>query len=314
MNPKVSILIPVHNRKRYIVECIQSALEQTFTDFEIVIVDNASDDGTWEICKQFAAKDSRIRIYQNEENIGPVRNWKRCAEEAQGEFSKILFSDDQIEDNCLEEMVRVISKKEVGFVYCSAKIGSSKLNASLKYHIGNSRTLSRKNYIELLIDGDAPVSPGAIILRTAELIKNLDTNFPSVKPQSYNLHGAGPDVMIMLKTSLNYNLIEYIGTPLVFFRMHENSITIANRNHEVQESYVSAISYHLHSNREWILWSRYVAKSWLHKMKIKKKWINVRVFICQHEGCGSLLEILMVLKNSILIVNKFLWKKFLIKF
>jgi len=75
--PKVSILIPVFNRKDYIAECIQSALDQTFTDFEVVVVDNASEDGTWEICQQFAANDQRVRIFQNDTNIGPVRNWRR---------------------------------------------------------------------------------------------------------------------------------------------------------------------------------------------------------------------------------------------
>ena len=97
-SPKVSILIPVYNREAFIAACVQSALEQTFTDFEIIIVDNASTDTTWKICQQIAEQDKRIRIFRNERNIGPVRNWRRCIEEARGVYGKILWSDDLISE------------------------------------------------------------------------------------------------------------------------------------------------------------------------------------------------------------------------
>ena len=81
-SPKVSILIPVFNRKSYISDCIQSALDQTISSIEIIIVDNASNDGTWEICQEYANRDQRIRIFRNDTNIGPVRNWKKCLDPA----------------------------------------------------------------------------------------------------------------------------------------------------------------------------------------------------------------------------------------
>ena len=79
-SPRVSILIPVYNREALIGECIQSALFQTFTDFEVIIVDNASTDNTWGICQRFAEQDKRVRVFRNEKNIGPVRNWRRCVD------------------------------------------------------------------------------------------------------------------------------------------------------------------------------------------------------------------------------------------
>ena len=77
--PLVSIMVPVHNRRALLPDCLKSALAQTCRDLEVVVVDNASTDGTWEVCRQFARADARVRIFRNPENIEPVRNWQRWA-------------------------------------------------------------------------------------------------------------------------------------------------------------------------------------------------------------------------------------------
>ena len=59
-NVTVSILVPVFNREELIGDCIQSALDQTFDDLEVVVVDNASTDGTWDVCRTYGEKDSRV--------------------------------------------------------------------------------------------------------------------------------------------------------------------------------------------------------------------------------------------------------------
>ena len=88
--PKVSVLIPVYNRQNLIETTVKSALDQTYQNTEIVIVDNKSTDNTWKILQALAQTDDRVKIYQNETNIGPVRNWLRCINEATGEYAKIL--------------------------------------------------------------------------------------------------------------------------------------------------------------------------------------------------------------------------------
>ena len=67
-SPLVSIGMPVYNGEEYISQAIDSLLAQTHTNFELIISDNASTDGTWEHCQQYAAKDTRIQLYRNEEN------------------------------------------------------------------------------------------------------------------------------------------------------------------------------------------------------------------------------------------------------
>ena len=124
-NPKVSILIPVFNREDFISECIQSALDQDYENIEIIIVDNCSTDRTWHICQQFADAHGQIKAYRNEDNIGPVENWRRCAEKSSGALSKILFSDDLIAKDCVSRMVPYFSQDTVGLVFSDFKIVTS---------------------------------------------------------------------------------------------------------------------------------------------------------------------------------------------
>jgi len=286
--PKVSILIPVFNRKDYVEECIQSALYQTYADFEVVVVDNASDDGTWEICQCFAAQDQRVRVFRNTTNIGPVRNWRRCAEEARGEFSKILFSDDTLEPDCLAEMVPKLDDADVALVYCAARIGVTRVQAKIAYELDEPAHLSATRFLNLVLWGDAPVSPGAILIRTRDLLTNLHTDFPTAKPRPFSKHGAGPDVMILLLTAERYPFVVHLSVPLVYFRAHEGSFTIANTNKEIPQGYKAAFSYYLIKNKGRVPWMRYLADNWLRQLRADRKWVSPKRYLIEFEGNGSI--------------------------
>jgi len=68
-NPKISVLMPAYNAERYIGEAIESILRQTFTDYELIIVDDGSTDATWEIIQKYAKKDKRIVFVQNKQKL-----------------------------------------------------------------------------------------------------------------------------------------------------------------------------------------------------------------------------------------------------
>lgn len=219
-----------------------------------------------------------------------MRNWKRCAEEAKGELSKILFSDDTLNVDCIAKMAEIINDPEVSFVYCSALIGKSKQDSVLTYYLEQTDLISRHQFINLVLQGKAPVSPGAVLLRTKDLINNLHINFPTSTPQPYEKHGAGPDVMIMFLTSENYKWVAYIQSALVYFREHDRSFTIANKNNQVQVGYRSIFSYYLINKIGVGSWISYIADSWLRQIRKKKKWVNPRQFLLQHEGRGTFKE------------------------
>lgn len=103
--PYVSVCIPTYNGGKYIRECIESILVQTYSDFEILIVDDKSSDETIEVVEEFAKRDKRIRIVRNQQNLGLVKNWNRCVELSEGEWIKFLFQDDLLAPDCIEELI-----------------------------------------------------------------------------------------------------------------------------------------------------------------------------------------------------------------
>jgi glycosyltransferase involved in cell wall biosynthesis len=114
--PRVSVLIPLYNTFDYIEEAIESVLNQSFTDFELIIVDNRSTDGGFKLIQKYTA-DPRVSIYQNATNVGMVRNWNQALLYAKGEFIKYLCSDDVFRKNLLEEYVKVMDENpEVSLV------------------------------------------------------------------------------------------------------------------------------------------------------------------------------------------------------
>lgn len=103
--PRVSLGLPVYNGDRYLAAALDSLLAQTFTDFELIICDNASTDGTEEICRVYAQRDQRIRYCRADRNSGAVRNHNWAAELARGEFFKWTAHDDIYAPSFLERCV-----------------------------------------------------------------------------------------------------------------------------------------------------------------------------------------------------------------
>jgi glycosyltransferase involved in cell wall biosynthesis len=101
--PTVSVCIPAYNAARFIREAVTSVLTQTFEDLELVVVDDASSDGTADIVEELA--DGRVRVMRNAKNLGAAGNWNRAMELTGGRFVKLLCNDDYLRPTCLEEQV-----------------------------------------------------------------------------------------------------------------------------------------------------------------------------------------------------------------
>src|SRR5262245_45586141 len=86
--PRLTIGVPVYNGERYIRATIDSLLAQTYTDFELIISDNASTDGTEGICREYVAKDPRVKYVRAEINLGPSHNYNVPVDRARGELFK----------------------------------------------------------------------------------------------------------------------------------------------------------------------------------------------------------------------------------
>jgi len=118
---KYSILIPVYNVEKYVAECIDSALNQTYSDYEIVIIIDGSTDNSATICEQYAEKNNKIKVYY-QKNMGLMMARKAGIEHAIGEYLIFVDSDDTIEPNLLERIDYHISKDNLDMIVYNYRI------------------------------------------------------------------------------------------------------------------------------------------------------------------------------------------------
>ena len=105
-SPTVSVLMTSYNRENYIEDAIKSVLSSSFTDLELIIVDDCSSDRTVEIARSFQKQDSRVRVYVNDRNLGDYPNRNKAASYANGKYIKYLDSDDIMYSHTLSVMVQ----------------------------------------------------------------------------------------------------------------------------------------------------------------------------------------------------------------
>ena len=109
MNKRISIIVPVYNAEKYLKQCVNSLLNQTYRDIEVILVDDGSTDTSPAVCDAFSEMDSRVKvIHQKNARIGAARN--RGIEEATGEYLTFIDSDDYIESNAYEVCMKLIEK------------------------------------------------------------------------------------------------------------------------------------------------------------------------------------------------------------
>jgi len=126
--PAVSICIPTYNNAHFISDAIESALAQTFTDFECIVIDNCSTDNTQKVVAEYLERDKRIKYISNETNVGMGENFNRCLKYASGEYVKFLCADDLLKPLCLENLVRMIKENpSVVLASCARQLTDSSL-------------------------------------------------------------------------------------------------------------------------------------------------------------------------------------------
>ena len=178
--PKVSIILPTYNRAKYLDRAISSVLNQSYSDFELIIVDDASTDNTKEVVDMF--DDDRIRYIRNEKNLGGAGARNRGIKEAKGDFIAFQDSDDQWHPEKLKIQMEAFSKAtpDVAVVYTAfiRKVGDKEFiipPASVKKREGNI-------YRELLLHVNFVGTPTAVVRKKAlEKVGGFDERFPRLQ-------------------------------------------------------------------------------------------------------------------------------------
>jgi len=110
------VCLPMYNGEKYLRESLDSIVNQSYRDLEILVVDDCSTDNGVEIIKDYQSRDGRIKLISNEQNLGLVGNWNKCISEASGDFVKLQFQDDMMLHDTIEKMMSLSTSENVDVV------------------------------------------------------------------------------------------------------------------------------------------------------------------------------------------------------
>ncbi len=206
--PKVSVIIPVYNRAALIGRAIRSVLDQTFCDFEVIVVDDGSTDTTAQVIKAFG--NGIQYVLQKNGGCSVARN--RGIQEAKGEYIAFLDSDDYWAPEKLAEQVKILeSNKNIGIVYSRMPIINEKGECVGLKPAG----VSGKNFQELLQSwGDLPTST---VMTRRECFEKAGMFDPDLPPME--------DIDMWIRIARFYELYEIEGKNLAYYYRHDNQIT-----------------------------------------------------------------------------------------
>jgi hypothetical protein len=203
--PAVSVLMTAYNRASFIAASIQSVLGQTFTDFELVIVDDQSTDGTLDIAREYERRDSRVRVVVNERNLGDYGNRNRAAELARGPFLKYHDSDDLMYPHCLAVMVSMLqSEPRAGFGLSTGHLWSGGPCPMLL-------TPRMAYQREFFGEGLFMCGPAGALFRT-DVFRELG---------GFADHGASSDHLFWMRACMKVNVL-LLPADLFWYRLHES--------------------------------------------------------------------------------------------
>jgi glycosyltransferase involved in cell wall biosynthesis len=193
--PLVSIVTPVYNDSAHLAECIESVVAQSYRNWDYTIVDNCSTDGSIEIARRYAERDSRIKIQENREFLRAVNNHNRAFRQISPEskYCKMVFADDWIFPHCIDEMVSVAEEHpSIGIVGAFGVQGSEVMWAGLPYP---SRLVAGRSVCrQLFLDGTYVFGTSTSVLFRSDLVRANDPFYNEA-----NLHADMETCVVLLK-------------------------------------------------------------------------------------------------------------------
>jgi glycosyltransferase involved in cell wall biosynthesis len=217
--PLVSVITPVYNDARFLAECIESVLSQTYQNWTYTIVNNRSTDGSAEIARWYAAKDSRIRVHDNEEFLPVIRNHNHALQQIspRSKYCKMVFADDFISPTCLSEMVAVAEQyPSIGIVGAYGLEGKKVMWTGLPYP--GARISGRDACRLLFLDEQYVFGTATSVLYRSDLVRDHVPFF-----NESNIHADMESSVTLLKTC-DFGFVHQI---LTFRRVWGGSISAA---------------------------------------------------------------------------------------
>lgn len=288
--PKVSIGLPVFNGQEYLKETINSILNQTFSDFELIISDNASDDQTAKICETYVKQDKRIRYLKQSKNIGWIKNYEFTLENATGNYFFWIAADDPIEPNfiflllnCLKENPFLIGAMS-DVKHVDSKGNFLKLDKLDNIRVENIQNNLNKTQYLFFQNPTSNVFFCIYGIFKKEYLKKVSLNY-----QNRNMYSSQVEIPFLAQLAL-LGSIASIPKCLKIYRHHRSSIYSSE---QLKISEYNKIKHFFNVTK--ILWI-IILKS---KLKFHQKIFSFYVLIFK-----GAIQIIRIIKNLINLLRK----------
>lgn len=215
--PLVSVVTPVYNTEKYLAECIESVLAQSYDNWEYIIINNCSTDRSLEIAQHYAAQDNRITIYNNAQFLTQMQNWNHAMRQISPDsrYCKVVHADDWLFPECIAQMVALAEQHPSVGIVGAYRLDEIEVNLDgLPYPSG---CIAGRDICRLaLLEGNYLFgSPTSILLR-ADLVRRRDPFY-----EESDTH-ADTSVCFELLREANFGFVHQV---LTFTRRHNESVT-----------------------------------------------------------------------------------------
>ncbi|WP_186525790.1 glycosyltransferase family 2 protein [Seonamhaeicola sediminis] len=254
-NPLVSICVPTFNGETYIAKALQSAINQTYPNLEIVVSDDASNDNTLSIVNSYKEKTTIPFYVYHHTPSGIGANWNHCVKQAQGDYIKFLFQDDVLEPHCIETMMELaLQDAKIGLVYSKRRFLYDTLTPKIKAFIDfydklhtywqhvrvQQGVLNGKAYLkdrQFLNSPKNKIGEPVAVLIKRECFKNLGFFNESLQQTL--------DYEFWYRVMKHYH-VGFVDVSLVGFRLHDEQASVINKKKAINEQHILFASYYKH--------------------------------------------------------------------
>lgn len=225
--PLVSVIVPVYNAEKYLKRCVESILQQTMEDFELILVNDGSNDFSGEMCDSYAITDSRVRVFHKENGgVSSARNVG--IENALGVYSIQVDSDDYISSEMLECLHAKIIKNDSDIIICDYFLD----NGKNKKIITQGNFKSNIELISMLLTGELHGSMGNKLIRTS-LYDKYSIRFP----EDLSLR---EDMYVCMSLFIHEIKVDYLNKAFYFYCQNTNSLSSQLGEKQIKNNLISA--------------------------------------------------------------------------
>jgi len=218
----ISVLVPIYNVEHYLTQCLESILQQTFQNFEVICINDGSTDNSLAIIKQFMLKDPRFKLI-NKLNTGYGHSMNQGLDQCQGEYVSIIESDDYVEPQMLERLYTIAKKNQLEVARCNyykfSKF-SKKINNDYISDISTGKVIEPIDNVQIFYQ-----APSIWVnLYNRNFLKNNNIRFLETAGASYQ------DTSFVYKVYALCKRFMFINEPLLYYRIDNAGSSINNKN------------------------------------------------------------------------------------